>query len=47
MKTLTIVELIELLENERKNGASIVQVEGTILIPDNGNKIIITTQKQW
>lgn len=47
MKTLTIVELIELLENERNNGASIVQVEGTILIPDNGNKIIITTQKQW
>lgn len=47
MKTLTIVELIELLENERKNGASIVQVEGTILIPDNGNKIIITTQEQW
>lgn len=47
MKTLTIVELIELLENEKKNGASIVQVEGTILIPDNGNKIIITTQKQW
>lgn len=47
MKTLTIVELIELLENERNNGASIVQVEGTILIPDNGNKILITTQKQW
>jgi hypothetical protein len=46
MKTLTIVELIELLENERKNGASIVQMEGTILIPDNGNKILITTQKQ-
>jgi hypothetical protein len=46
MKTLTIVELIELLENERKNGASIIQLEGTILIPDNGNKILITTQKQ-
>ena len=46
MKTLTIIELIELLENERKNGASIVQMEGTILIPDNGNKILITTQKQ-
>lgn len=46
MKTLTIIELIELLENERKNGASIVQLEGTILIPDNGNKIVITTEKQ-
>ncbi len=46
MKTLTIIELIELLENERKNGASIIQVDGTILIPDNGNKILVTTQKQ-
>lgn len=46
MKTLTIVELIELLENEIKEGASIVQVDGTILIPDNGNKIVITTEKQ-
>ena len=46
MKTFTIVELIELLENEIKNGASIVQVDGTILIPDNGNKILVTTQKQ-
>ena len=46
MKTLTIIELIELLENERKNGASIVQMDGTILIPDNGNKILVTTQKQ-
>ena len=46
MKTLTIVALIELLENEIRNGASIVQVDGTILIPDNGNKIVITTEKQ-
>jgi len=46
MKTFTIVELIELLENEIKKGASIVQVDGTILIPDNGNKILVTTQKQ-
>ncbi len=46
MKTLTIVELIELLENEIKGGASIIQVDGTILIPDNGNKILVTTQKQ-
>jgi hypothetical protein len=46
MKTLTIVELIKLLENEIKDGASIVQISGTILIPDNGNKILITTEKQ-
>jgi hypothetical protein len=46
MKTLTIVELIELLENERKIGASLVQIGGTILIPDNGNKILVTTEKQ-
>lgn len=46
MKTLTIVELIKLLENEIKEGASIVQLDGTILIPDNGNKIVITTEKQ-
>jgi hypothetical protein len=46
MKALTIVELIQLLENEIKDGASIVMVDGTILIPDNGNKILITTKKQ-
>jgi hypothetical protein len=46
MKTLTIVELIKLLENEITNGAWKIQLDGTILIPDNGNKIIVTTQKQ-
>jgi hypothetical protein len=46
MKALTIVELIQLLENEIKDGASIVMVDGTIIIPDNGKKNLITTQKQ-
>ena len=46
MKTFTIDELIKILEDEIKDGASIVQVDGTILIPDNGNKIIVSTEKQ-
>lgn len=46
MKTLTIVELIELLADELRSGATTVKVDGTIFIPDNGNKILVTTQKQ-
>lgn len=46
MKELQIWELIELLKEEMNKGASIVQVKGTILIPENGNSILITTEKQ-
>lgn len=46
MVTMTIAELIEMLQRERDTGASIVQIEGTILISDNGNKILVTTEKQ-
>lgn len=46
MKTLTILKLIKLLEDEMKSGADIVQIDGTIIIPDNGNKILITTEEQ-
>ena len=46
MKSISITELIKLLENEIKNGAINVQIDGTILISELGNKIIISTEKQ-
>lgn len=47
MKTLTITELILLLKSEAMKGGKTVQINGTILCPENGNSIIISTQKQF
>lgn len=48
-KETTIDDLIERLESLREalgNGGAILVFNGTIMCPDAGNKIIITTQPQ-
>ena len=42
----TLDELIKMLEEEKESGAEFLMFEGTILIPENGNKIVITTENQ-
>ena len=42
----TLDELIKMLEEEKESGAEFVMFQGTILTPENGNKIIVTTEKQ-
>ncbi len=43
---ILIDDFILWLENEKKNGATKLLVEGTMVAPENGNKIIISTIKQ-
>lgn len=46
-KTIDINELIKILEQERNNGGKTVGYEGTVLVVETGNSIIITTKKQY
>jgi|LakMenEpi03Aug12_release.lakeMendotaPanAssembly.Ray.scaffolds.fasta_scaffold1172111_2 hypothetical protein len=46
MKTILIDELILLLETEKQNGGKTIEYSGTLLVPENGNKILVTTEKQ-
>lgn len=41
-----ILELIKELEKQVAKGQTIVQIHGTILVPDNGNFIIYSNDKQ-
>jgi hypothetical protein len=46
MKTILIDELILLLETEKQNGGKTIEYSGTLLVTENGNKILVTTEKQ-
>jgi hypothetical protein len=46
MKTILIDELILLLETEKQKGGKTIEYSGTLLVPENGNKILVTTEKQ-
>lgn len=46
MKTITIETLIAYLEVEKSKGGKTVQYQGTLLIPERGNLILITTEYQ-
>lgn len=42
----TLDELLKMLEAEKEMGAEFILFDGTIIAPENGNKIILTTEKQ-
>lgn len=42
----TIDELIAMLKLEKEMGVEFILFDGTILVPENGNKIVLTTEKQ-
>jgi hypothetical protein len=46
MKEISINELIKILEKEKQKGAETVFYKGT-LVSENGNSIIITTERQY
>jgi hypothetical protein len=46
MINYTIDEIIKMLEAEKEMGTEKILFEGTIMTPENGNKIILTTEKQ-
>lgn len=41
-----ILELIRELEKQLAQGSTKIQIDGTILVPENGNYIIYSTNKQ-
>jgi hypothetical protein len=46
MKLITIDEMISLLKIEKEKGGKTIEYSGTLLVPENGNSILITTEKQ-
>lgn len=42
----TLDELLKMLEAEKKMGVEFILFDGTIIAPENGNKIVLTTEKQ-
>lgn len=47
MKTLKIKELIKELKKAKKKGAKNVNFEGTLMLSELNNDIIISTEAQW
>ena len=46
MKKISIEQLIEYLKQELENGGKTIEYKGTLVCIENGNSIIITTEKQ-
>ncbi|WP_157807021.1 hypothetical protein [Algoriphagus formosus] len=47
MKDLKIKNLIKELKKAKKKGAKKIQFEGTLLIAELDNEIIVSTKPQW
>jgi formate dehydrogenase assembly factor FdhD len=45
-KSVSIEDLIKALQKAQDTGAKTAQVNGTVMVPDNGNLILISTEKQ-
>ena len=45
-KVLPIDELINRLQEAKSRGGKTVEFNGTILVPENGNTVILTTEPQ-
>jgi len=46
-KNLISIELlIQLLKKEQQGGGTTIQFNGTLLCPENGNSIILSSEKQ-
>jgi hypothetical protein len=46
MKEISLDQLIKSLQEARAKGGKTVKYKGTILVPETGNEIIISTEKQ-
>ena len=44
---ITLDELIKRLEEEKRRGGKNVSINGTLIVPENGNSVVITNEKQW
>ena len=46
MKEVNIIDLIGVLQGLREKGIETVQIEGTLMSKEDGNTIIVSTEKQ-
>lgn len=46
MKEISLDQLIKSLQNTKDRGGKTVKYDGTLLVPETGNEIILTTKKQ-
>jgi hypothetical protein len=46
-ETLPIKILIARLQEQMKKGGKNVKISGTVLVPETGNSIIVSTEKQF
>jgi len=46
MKEVKIEDLIKVLEEQVKKGVTKLQIKGTLVSPQDGNLIILSTEKQ-
>lgn len=45
-KSVSIEDLIKDLQKAQEKGAKTAQVNGTVMVPENGNLILISTERQ-
>ncbi len=46
MKEISLDQLIKSLQDARARGGKTVRYKGTIMVPETGNEIILTTERQ-
>ncbi|MFN3802641.1 hypothetical protein [Belliella pelovolcani] len=47
MKKTKIKSLIKHLKDVKKRGGKFVHYEGTLIVLETGNEIILSTERQW
>ena len=43
----TLEELIKRLEEEKSRGGKTVSINGTLIVKETGNSVVITNEQQW
>lgn len=46
MKEVNLSDLIKWLQESEKKGGKTAKIKGTIMVPETGNEIIISTERQ-
>jgi hypothetical protein len=44
---ISIDELIKRLEEEKNKGGKTLAIDGTLIVKENGNSVVITNKQQW
>ena len=44
---ITLDELIKRLQEEKLKGGNTVSINGTLIVKETGNSVILTNEQQW